>query len=264
MFAAERLAKIRNILLDYKHMDVTTLSSMLSVSEATIRRDLDKLEEEGFLLKTHGGAVISDEGSQEVQLNHIEDPYLQEKRQVGLIAAHMINNNEAIFLGAGNTCLHIAKNIKDKKDLTVVTNNINIVLELSNCNNINLLVAGGNLESIGSSLALIGQFAKKTLEGIFLDKAFLSVNGVSLKYGYTVSSSHQAEIYDILMKNSDEVIIAADYSKFDKRSFTPICPINAIKKVITNAQLSLEYKQFFFDNNIQVFTAFDENKEFSK
>jgi DeoR family transcriptional regulator, fructose operon transcriptional repressor len=260
MFAAERLAKIREILLDYKHVDVTTLSSILSFSEATIRRDLEKLEEEGFLTKTHGGAVISDEAVQEVQLNYEEDPYLEEKRQIGMISAQMINNNDAIFLGAGITCLQIAKNIKDKKDLTVVTNNVNIVLELSNCSNINLLLAGGNIQHIGTTLSLVGQFTKRTLETVFVNKAFFTVNGISIKFGYTVSSAEQAEVYNILLKNADEVIVTADYTKFDKRSFTQIGPINMVKKIITNAQVSLDYKKYFFENNIQLFTTFEPNR----
>lgn len=263
MFAAERLAKIREILLDYKHVDVATLSSILSVSEATIRRDLEKLEEEGFLTKTHGGAVISDEAVQEVQLNYEEDPYLEEKRQIGMISAQMINNNDAIFLGAGITCLQIAKNIKDKKDLTVVTNNVNIVLELSNCSNINLLLAGGSVRHLGTSLSLVGQFTKRTLETVFVNKAFFTVNGISLEFGYTISSAEQAEVYNILMKNADEVLVVADYTKFDKRSFTQIGPINMVKKIITNAQVSLEYKKYFFENNIQLFTAFEPNKNSS-
>lgn len=259
MFAAERLAKIREILLDYKHVDVTTLSSMLSFSEATIRRDLEKLEEEGFLTKTHGGAVLSDEAIQEVQLNYDGDPCLEEKRQIGMISAQIINNNEAVFLGAGNTCLQIAKNIKDKKDLTVVTNNVNILLELSNCSNINVLLTGGSIQHLGTSLSLVGQFTKRTLESLFVNKAFFTVNGISLKYGYTVSSAEQAEVCNILIKNADEVIIAADYTKFDKRSFTQIGPIDMAKKLITNAQVSLEYKKYFFENNIQLFTAFEGN-----
>lgn len=257
MFAAERLAKIREILLDYKHVDVTTLSSILNVSEATIRRDLEKLEEEGFLKKTHGGAVISDESVSEVQLSQVEDPYIEEKRQIGMIAAQMINNNDAIFLGSGITCVQIAKCIKDKKDLTVVTNNVNIVLELSNCSGINLLLAGGSVEHSGTSISMVGQFTKRTLEALYVSKAFFTVNGISLKYGYTVNSAEQAEIYNIIMKNADEVILAADYTKFDKRSFTQIGNINMIKKVITNAQVSMEYKKYFFENDIQLFTTFD-------
>ena len=261
MFAAQRLSKIREILLEYKHVDVATLSSILSVSEATTRRDLEKLEEEGFLKKTHGGAVVNEEAIvPEVQLSYLEEPFLEEKRQIGIIAAQMINNHDLIFLGSGNTCLQIAKNIKDRKDLTVVTNSVNIILELSGCGNINLLITGGNVNISGASLSIVGQFAKGMLEKLFVNKAFFTVNGISIKYGYTVNNAEQAEIYKILMKNADEIIVAADYSKFDKRSLTQVGPITMIKKIITNVQVSLEYKKFFFENEIQVFTAFDEEK----
>lgn len=261
MFAAQRLSKIREILLEYKHVDVATLSSILSVSEATTRRDLEKLEEEGFLKKTHGGAVVNEEVIvPEVQLSYLEEPFLEEKRQIGIIAAQMINNHDLIFLGSGNTCLQIAKNIKDRKDLTVVTNSVNIILELSGCSNINLLLTGGNVEVSGASLSMVGQFTKGMLDKLFVNKAFFTVNGISIKHGYSVNNAEQAEIYKILMKNADEIIVAADYSKFDKRSLTQVGPITMIKKIITNVQVSLEYKKFFFENEIQVFTAFDEEK----
>jgi len=260
MFAAERLAKVREVLLEYKHVDISTLSSILSVSEATIRRDLEKLEDEGFLTKTHGGAMINDDADQEVQLSFVDDPYIDEKIQIGIVASQMISNGDVIFLGNGNTCQQISKHIKDKKELTVVTNNINIIIELHGCTNINLIVLGGNIQSFGTSISTSGQFSKKMLEGIFVNKAFFTVNGISMKHGYTLCSAELAEIYSIILKNADESIIVVDYSKFDKRAFVQLGNIDLVKKVVTNAQLSLEYKKFFFETNIQLFTAFNEDK----
>jgi DeoR family fructose operon transcriptional repressor len=260
MFAAERLAKIREVLLEYKHVDISTLSSILSVSEATIRRDLEKLEDEGFLTKTHGGAIINDDPSQEVQLSFIDDPYIDEKKQIGIVASQMVLNGDVIFLGAGTTCLQIARHIKDKKELTVVTNNVNIILELYGCNNINLLFLGGSIQSYGTSISTFGQFTKKMLDGVFVKKAFFTVNGISIKHGYSLSSAELAEVYTIILKNADQSIIVVDYSKFDKRAFVQLGNIDLVKKVITNAQVSLQYKQFFFETNIQLFTAFNEDK----
>jgi DeoR family transcriptional regulator, fructose operon transcriptional repressor len=259
MFAAERLAKIREIILEYKHVDVATLSSILSVSEATIRRDLEKLETDGFLKKTHGGAVVNEEIIPEVQLSYIEDPFMEEKRQIGIIAAQMVNNNDVIFLGSGNTCFQIAKNLKERKELTIVTNNVNIVWELANQSNINLILVGGNTEISGSSISLVGQFTKKMLESLFVHKAFFTVNGINLSHGYTVNSAEQAEIYNILLRNADDVIVVADYTKFDKRALTQVGAIHMVHKIITNAQVGMDYKKYFFENNIQVFTAFEEN-----
>ncbi|MBU3112731.1 DeoR/GlpR family DNA-binding transcription regulator [Clostridium lacusfryxellense] len=260
MFAAERLAKVREVLLEYKHVDISTLSSILSVSEATIRRDLEKLEDEGFLTKTHGGAVINEDVDQEVVLSFIDDPYIEEKKQIGIIASQMIINGDVIFLGSGTTCQLIAKHIKDRKQLTVVTNNMNIIIELYGCNNINLIVLGGNIQSVGNSISTSGQFSKKMLEGIFVNKAFFSVDGISIEHGYTISSVELSEIYNIILQNAGESIIVVDYSKFDKRAFVQLGNIDLVKKVVTNAQVSLEYKKLFFETNIQLFTAFNEDK----
>ena len=257
MFAAERISKIRDFLFEYKHVNVSTLSSILSVSEVTVRRDLEKLEKEGFLTKTHGGAIINEELVPEVKLNRIEGPLFEEKRQIGIAAAQMINNNDLIFLGEGNTCLQIAKNIKERKNLTIVTNSVNILLELANQSNINLILAGGILQSIDSNFSLVGQFAESMLSRLFVNKAFFSVNGITLSHGYTVNNTEQAQIYHVLMKNAGEVIVVADYTKFGKRAFTQIAPIEAITKVITNVQVDNEYKKFFFENNIKIFTTID-------
>ncbi len=260
MFAAERIKKIKEILLEYKHVDVNTLCSLLSVSIATVRRDLDKLEEEGFLSKTHGGAIINETNEFEVQLSGSDDPFLGEKTQIGMIAAEMIENNDIIFLGSGNTCLQIAKNIKEKRNITVVTNNINIVLELAYCKNTNVIMPGGDLEVVDNYLAMTGQYTLNNLEKMYLNKSFFTVNGISIDYGYTVNSREQAALYKLLLANSNESVVVADYSKFDKRAFTQVGPISLIKKVITNVQLDNRYKEFFFDNGIKLFTTFEDNK----
>lgn len=260
MFAAERFKKIKEILLEYKHVDVNTLSSLLSVSIATVRRDLDKLEEEGFLKKAHGGAIINETNEFEVQLSSFEDPFHDEKVQIGLIASEMVDHNDIIFLGSGYTCLQIAKNIKDKRNVTVVTNNINAVLELAYSKNTKVIMPGGDLEVVDSYLGMAGPFALNNLEKIFINKTFVTVNGISIEHGYTVNSREQAALIDLLIKNSNETVVVADYSKFGRRAFTQVGPVHLFKKVITNVQLENRYKEYFFDNGIKLFTTYEENK----
>jgi len=156
MFADARVEKIKEILLEYKHVDMSTLCSLLSVSMATIRRDLDKLEQEGFLTKAHGGAILKDLTDAEVLLTNVEDPFIGEKKQIGIIAAALVEDNDIIFLGGGNTILQIAKNLRDKTNINLITNNINVVFELANCKNINLKLVGGDLEKKMITLLLTG------------------------------------------------------------------------------------------------------------
>lgn len=111
MFAPERIRIIKGILLDKKHINVSDLSTMLNVSEVTIRRDLEKLEKEKFLIRTHGGAIINDENSldQEKYMDMDDDPYYEQRLEIAEITVHMVDDNDIILLSAGLTNLYIAK-----------------------------------------------------------------------------------------------------------------------------------------------------------
>ena len=258
MFAVERIKKIKEVLLEYKHVDINTLCSLLSVSIATVRRDLDKLEEEGFLKKAHGGAIINEVNEFEVLLNGLEDPFSDEKKQIGIIAAEMIEDNDIIFLGGGNTCHQIARSIKDKRNLTIITNNLNIAIELAHCKNINVMMPGGDLEVADYNLTLVGEATLEYLDKIYFNKTFFTVSGVSLEFGYTDNNKNQATIKKHLIANSNETIVVADSSKFGKRAFTQVCSIDKIKRVITNVQLDDRFKEYFFDSEVKLFTSFED------
>ena len=122
MFADERTEKIKALLLDYKRIDINTLISMIPASPATVRRDLEKMEKEGFLRRTHGGVVLVEE--EEPAAPVPVDRYLLEKEQIGAIAVAMIEPNDTVFLGNGTTCLQVAKNLRDRPNIRVVSNNI--------------------------------------------------------------------------------------------------------------------------------------------
>lgn len=147
MLAAERIRKIKQILVEYKRADVSNLSSLLSVSDVTIRKDLERLENEGFLTRTHGGAVINENSPSDNLYNILDIPEIEHKQMIGLIAAQIVNNNEAIFIGPGTTCLQIAKNLKDKKNLTVVTNNVSAALSLSDVSGVRVILTGGDMKT---------------------------------------------------------------------------------------------------------------------
>ena len=133
MFAPERIRIIKGLLIDKRHINVSDLSSMLNVSEVTIRRDLEKLENQDFLTRTHGGAIINNSiASEEENYTDIyDDPYFKERVEISEIAVHMIEDNDVILLTPGLTNLCIAKKIMSKKNITVLTNDLNIASMLS-------------------------------------------------------------------------------------------------------------------------------------
>jgi DeoR/GlpR family transcriptional regulator of sugar metabolism len=254
MFAIERQNRIREILYKEKRVDVFELSKLFSVTEVTIRRDLDKLEQEGFLIKTYGGAVLSEELSGAPLTASPEDAVLEEKRMIGRIASQMIEPGEAIYLSPGTTCLEIARNIKEKR-VTVVTNDILIAYELKDVTGIKVIVTGGDL--VQSSSTLVGGFALQALRGIYINKAFIGVKGVNFDSGYTIDSYEEVMVIQEVKKISNEIIAVADYTKFNRTAFARLGELSMAKKVITNKQVPNEFKKYFFENAIKLYTTFE-------
>lgn len=173
MFAPERIRIIKGLLIDKNHINVSDLSSMLNVSEVTIRRDLEKLENEDFLTRTHGGAIINNSNPTESE-NYIytyEDPYLNQREEISEIAVQMIEDNDVILLSPGHTNLCIAKKIVGKKNITVLTNDLKIAFELSTNPSIKVIIPGGDLDS--NSMTLVGKLTEDNLKN-FLSLKLLS------------------------------------------------------------------------------------------
>jgi len=254
MFAIERHNKIKEKLLREKRVDVFELSELFSVTEVTIRRDLDKLEQEGFLVKTYGGAVLKNEFSKQIPALESDDNLVEERRLIGKISSQMIDNGEAIFLTSGSTCLEIARNIKDKK-LTVVTNDLLIGYELKDKTGIKTIVTGGDL--IQSTSTLVGGFALQALNRIYINKAFVEVKGANFDSCYTVDSYEEAMIIQEVKNISSEIIVVADYTKFNYTAFARLGELTMAKKVISNKQLPSEYKKYFFEQAIKLYTTFE-------
>ncbi|MCM8711180.1 DeoR/GlpR family DNA-binding transcription regulator [Clostridium sp. SYSU_GA19001] len=257
MFAPERIRIIKGILSDKKHINVSDLSTMLNVSEVTIRRDLEKLEGEGFLTRTHGGAILNDNNlSSNDDYADIEaDPYVEQRIEISEIASHMVDDNDVIILSSGVTNLYIAKKILNKKNLTVLTNDLNIASEFSASSNTKVIIPGGDLDL--SSMTLVGKLTEENLKNFFVSKAFIEVEGVSMQRGYTVQSMDKASVIKEMLNITREKIIVCPYTCFDTIAFSQIGALNLANKVITNPSIPDLYKKYYFESNIQLFTAFN-------
>lgn len=247
----KRLERIKEMLLQYKKVDVGSLVSILDVSEATIRRDLERLEAEGFIKRTHGGAVLNEEYQETFPLPMQN---YDEKQMIGHIASKLVDNNEVIIIGPGTTCLQFAKNLKDKKDLTIMTNNLLVPVELGRYKNINVIMTGGSVYTTEDSMSMVGNFVYKTLHDIYATKAFLGVNGVDLIAGFTGINPELALIWKTMRELAKETIVLADYTKFGNRGFVKLASLDSVHKVVTNDQVPAEYKQYFFEKGIPVYT----------
>lgn len=254
--STKRLNIIKYYIRQNKKVHVSTLSKMLSVSETTIRSDLAQLELEGFVKRYHGGAILKEDNLSNIISTIDEaDPVMMEKSYIADVAAEIIEDRDVIFLGHGYSCWQIAKRIKKKQNLSVVTNNIYVLYELSCADNIDLVITGGNVQKREGSVFLTGIYSLNVLEKILINKAFISPLGVSMSNGYTIDDEDQLELYNKVKNVADELIILADYSKFNKTYMISFLPINSGVKIITNENIPFGYKEFFNKNSIQFYNT---------
>lgn len=254
MFAAGRIEKIKEVLLGEKRIEVAELTKILNVSEATVRRDLEKLEADGFLLRTHGGAVLASyTESQDSQ----SDDVSQEKKMVAMFAKNLVCGNEIVFIGGGGTCFQFAREIADKKDITVVTCNLDAANVLADRPNIEVLLTGGSLRYRPSSIMMAGPFAQAMLGEVFVDKAFLGADGADMDYGFSSANADGVELARIAMKISGQTIMLCDESKFDRKALFKICDLKDVSMVVTNPDIRAEYKTFFYEQDIPVLSKYD-------
>ena len=254
MFAAARIDKIKRLLMDNNKIEVTTLVKVLNVSEATVRRDLEKLEQDGFLIRIHGGAILQ---KQEEVAEPIEIPKKREKDSIAKIASRLVENGDVLFIGEGTTCFQFALELKPKKNLTIVSTNVSIATSLAACPNIILILTGGNILYEEGNIALGGEFTNKFLSNIGVDKVFISVSGLDKNAGLYTSSTDAADVMKCARKMSNEMILLCDYSKFGRRSLVKVGTFEMIDKVVTNENIDDEYKQLFDKMNIPLYTSYN-------
>ena len=256
MFGVQRLNKIREIILDLEFVSVSKLSEKLGVSEVTIRRDLEKLEKEGYIKKTYGGAILNKDYKSDkdvISRQESSDENEEEINLISRIAVQMIQDNDAIFLGGGPIGRSIARIIADTKRLLVVTNDIFVATELNDKEHVKVTVAGGDL--VTQKGIMIGPRVIKTLQEVHVNKAFIDVMGVDFKFGYSVESYDESNIIKEIMKNSDEAIALADYKKFNTISYTKLGDLDLFKKVIGNKETPENYKRYYYDNFIKLYAT---------
>jgi len=257
LFAAERTKIIIEILKDKKHINVSDLSNMLNVSEVTIRRDLEKLEKQNLLTRTHGGAILN-----EIIINNpqeeepvVDDDCYKKRIEISNIASHMIEDNDVIILSPGRTNLCIAKKILPRRNITVLTNDITIAQTLTLAPNIKVILPGGDLDP--SYMALSGRLTEENIRKFFVTKSFIEVDGVTIERGYTVQNIELAAILKEMTKISHETIMVCPDTSFSKNAFSHVAEIKMADKIITNPGIPDSYKNYFFENNIQLFTTFN-------
>jgi DeoR/GlpR family transcriptional regulator of sugar metabolism len=250
MLVAERYEKIVSLVNERGSIRVTELSELCQVTEETIRRDLDRLEESGRLRRSHGGAVSVKERQ------HLEIPYAEreimhaeEKKRIAQEAIKRIGLKERIVLDASSTAWYMAQRMPDLP-LTVLTNSIKVATELSTKEKIEVISTGGILAQ--RSLSFVGPLAERSLDVYHVDKVFLSCKGVHLDRGISESNELQARIKERMIGMADEVILLADSSKFGVQAFTHVANIADVDVIITDHRIAKEMIDRLEDRGISI------------
>ncbi|WP_078592811.1 DeoR/GlpR family DNA-binding transcription regulator [Evansella clarkii] len=252
MLPIERKNKIKELIIEKKSLTVSEMTKLFKVTEETIRRDLKQLEEEGVLNRTYGGAYISEGVQNDVDINLREFIHVDGKKKIAKKCLSFIHSGDSIFLDASTTSLMIASMLNDLS-LTVVTNSIKVVNSLNANPNINLVVIGGSFAR--SSQSNLGRAAEDNLKQYFFDAAFISCRSVSMEHGITDSNEAQAGIRNIAAEHGKQIFLIADYTKFDKTSFTKICSFDQIQHVVVDEKLSDSWHAFLKDKQITLHEA---------
>jgi len=250
LLKAERHTRIRKLVEQLGRVTVNDLSAQFEVSEATIRRDLEELDGQGWIQRTHGGAIRIERASREPPIVQRIDELHLEKRRIGQAAASLIQDGETIFLGSGTTVVEIARHLPHDIYLTVITNSLPVVNELADRPHVDLLVIGGMLRP--SELSMVGHIAEQALREFRADRVFLGMRAIDARHGFTNDYLPETMTDRAILAIAPEIIIVADHSKFGRVSSVLVGPVTVAHKVITDQATSPECVAELQELGIQV------------
>lgn len=230
----ERRALIIEALSQSEDVDVEQLAMELQVSSMTIRRDLKALEAEGKVIRTHGSAVLKQSLINESAFKEKETKNNDEKRKIAEEAIKLVREHTTLLLDSGTTTLEIAKLLKEKRNITVITNDIQIAAELLD-SQLTVMMTGGILQrKIG---ALAGSITEEFLNGIHVDLLFLGAHAIDFDAGVTAPAYDKAYVKKRMITASERTWLVADASKINQKSFTRVCHLEELDGFITDRRL---------------------------
>lgn len=250
MLALERRNLILEKLQTEKRVVVSQLSQLFDVSEETIRRDLDKLEKEGLATKSYGGAVINEDISIDLPFNIRKNQNVVGKQKMAELTADLVQDGEHIFLDASTTAVFVAKALKEKRErLTVITNSVEILLELSDVSGWNIISTGGVMKE--GYLAFLGSKTEEAIRSYYVDKAIFSCKTLDIKWGIMDSQEAFASTKTAMMSSGRKKILVADSTKFDQTAFSVAGKLRDVEVVVTDKKPSDKWLQHFADLEIE-------------
>lgn len=254
MFATERRDRIIDLLQERKRITVKELSSEMGVSEATLRADLNKMELDGLLTRTHGGAVLNDEKENETSFNVRQKKNKVEKAKIASKAFQHIEEKQCILLDASSTALELAQLIKDTPiRLTIVTTGLQTALELKENPDITVILVGGVVTNKSTSIE--GTLGLDILDSVNIDIMFTSANGFTVENGLEDFNLYEVQLKREIVKRASKVIALIDSSKIGKSSSAVFAKVEQVDKLITDEPINDDIRNQLLVKNVEIIIA---------
>ena len=253
MLANQRREKILELLREDGSAKVINLAKIFKVSEVTIRQDLEKLEQDGFIMREHGGAFLKNFEDSVKSFTLLNQDNIEQKQIIGKKAAELIESGETIILDSGSTTTEIAKHLIGRNNIKVITNALNIALMLGAEPGIEVIVTGGEFKP--PTLSLTGQKAASFFDDINVDKLFLATAGISLRSGLTYPSISDIVVKKAMIDAADVIYLVADSTKIGKNAFASLGALSLIDYIITDALIDQKRAKILREHDIEIIIA---------
>lgn len=246
LYMDQKKSKILNIIFSETRISTKELSKRLNLSMETVRRYLDALEKESKIKRVHGGAERLDSYTSEENISVRITQREREKRKIAKLAADLIEDGDKIIIDEGSTTLQLVNFLEGKKDLLIITSSFPVAIAIMNLLNSNkitgeLIFLGGIVQS--DNKRIVGSSCIEMVDRYFVDKAFISCEGVSLEAGITAFNELKANVTRKYIDQSKETIVLADYSKVGIRNYYKIDELINVNRIITNKDVPIEWKE---------------------
>jgi len=250
MAGRDRIDNIKQMVSNDKKVTVSSLSVIFKVTEETIRRDLEKLEAEGVVTRTYGGAILNESNQNEsIHFYKRAGTYVEEKQKIALKALPFLDNVSTLAADSSTTVMELLKLLKSRGDLTLLTNSTEALSELS-VSDIKVVSTGGEFNK--NSLSLQGRLTKEMVQKYLVDVLLISCKGVDMKNGALDSNENEAEVKKLMLGQASKVILLVDHSKFGKKAFVQLDNLDHIDMIVTDRKPSEDWIHFCKEKSIEL------------
>ncbi len=251
--STDRQLQIQQLVERQQRISVADICATFNVSQATARRDLDALAGNGKLQRVHGGAIALTQAQTELPIIQRQREQSGEKIRIGKVAASLIQDGETIFLGSGTTVLEIARNLRGKRNLTIITNSLPVVNTLAGNEEITVICLGGMLRD--SELSFIGHITEQALAEIHADKVFIGTRAINFEHGLTHEYLPETMTDRAILRTGKEIIVVVDHTKFGRTATVLMAPLDRVDTIVTDEQLPANFVDILEDKVIHLIVA---------